>query len=253
VALPERLTAVLEVESGLNDPMSVFLTLLLVEHLLIPNSVSAGHAALMFAQEMGGGAVLGALGGVILLGLLRWLVLDAVVFPVLVMTFVLALFGLAQTVGASGFLAVYLAGIIVCASRAPTRAAITRFFETFAWLAQIALFVLLGMLVTPHDMLPLAGGIATLAAVLMLVARPLGVFACLLPFGFTWRQTGFASWVGLRGAVPIYLTLVPVLAGARHGDLLFAATFGIVIASLVVQGWTIGLAARLFGFGAREL
>jgi cell volume regulation protein A len=121
-------------------------------------------------------------------------------------------------------------------------------YEAFAWLAQVTLFIMLGLLVTPHALLPHARPILIISAVLIFLARPLAAFPCLLPFGFTLRETAFASWVGLRGAVPIYLTIIPVLAGAKDGAVLFGVTFGVVVTSLVVQGWTIGWVGRRLGF-----
>jgi potassium/hydrogen antiporter len=134
----------------------------------------------------------------------------------------------------------------------PTRQQVEHFFEGMAWLAQIVLFVMLGLLIAPHELPPHLTGAVIGAAVLMVVARPLAVFACLLPFRFTLRETAFASWVGLRGAVPIYLSIIPALADPRRDERLFASIFILVIASLVVQGWTVGPAARLLGFARRS-
>ncbi len=249
VAVPDRVTAVLELESGLNDPMSVFLTVFLVQALTGPDGVTAGHGAILFLREMAGGAAIGLAAGYALLWLLRRLPVDAPIYPVLTLTGVMVVFGGAQLIEASGFLAVYLMGIIVGLNRFEAHRGLVYASEAFSWLAQIALFLMLGLLVTPHQVLPLAGPILAIAAVLIVVARPVATFACLLPFGYSGREAGFASWVGLRGAVPIYLTIIPVLAGAHDGVVLFGATFGVVIASLVLQGWTISPAARVLGFG----
>jgi NhaP-type Na+/H+ and K+/H+ antiporter len=249
VSVPERVTAALELESGLNDPMSVFLTVLLVQGLTTPEGLTTGHAVVMFLEEMAGGAIAGVAGGYALLWLLRRLPVELPIYPVLALTSALAIFGGAQTVGASGFLAVYLMGVIVGVNRFESHRALVYAAEAFAWLAQIMLFVLLGLLVTPHRLLPLIGSILAITAVLLVLARPIATFVCLLPFGYSGRETAFASWVGLRGAVPIYLTIVPVLEGVRNGNLLFGVVFGVVIASLVLQGWTISAAARVLGFG----
>jgi NhaP-type Na+/H+ and K+/H+ antiporter len=248
VAVPERVTSALELESGLNDPMSVFLTVLLVQGLTTPEGIRTGHAILMFVEEMAGGAIAGIAGGYALLWLLRRLPVEAPIYPVLALTSVLVIFGGAQTVGASGFLAVYLMGAIIGVNSFEAHSALVYAAEAFAWLAQITLFLLLGLLVTPHHLLPLIAPILAITAVLLVVARPIATFLCLLPFGYSGRETAFASWVGLRGAVPIYLTIVPVLAGLHNGTVLFGAVFGVVIASLVLQGWTISLAARVLGF-----
>jgi potassium/hydrogen antiporter len=180
---------------------------------------------------------------------LRRLRIEASLYPVLALAGALATFGAAQRLGTSGFLATYLVGIIIGNHDHQAMRAVERFFETFGWLAQIVLFLMLGLLVNPHELLPLLVPALVVAAVLILLARPVAAFFCLMPFGFTVRETGFVAWVGLRGGVPIYLTIIPLLAGVHGSDLLFGAAFVIVIASLVVQGWTIGISARLLGFG----
>jgi cell volume regulation protein A len=250
-ALPERLLALLEVESGLNDPMSVFLTFLLMRLIAEPGSIGLGDAALLFLREMAGGAGLGLAGGWGLAQLLKHLRLEPSLAPVLVLAGGLAIFGLAQLLGTSGFLATYLAAVVTGATPHRTHQGVEHFFEGMAWLAQIVLFVMLGLLVTPHELPPYLPG-AVVGAVLIVLARPAAVFACLLPFGFTLRETAFASWVGLRGAVPIYLSIIPALADPRRDERLFASIFILVIASLVVQGWTVGSAARVLGFARRR-
>jgi cell volume regulation protein A len=250
-ALPQRLLAVLEIESGLNDPMSVFLTLLLLRLIAEPGTVGIGDAALLFLEEMAGGAALGLAGGWALAQLLKRLRLEGSLAPVMVLTGGLAVFGLAQLLGTSGFLATYLAAIVTGATRHRARQDVEHFFEGMAWLAQIVLFLMLGLLVTPHDLVPYLPGAIIGAAVLIFLARPLAVVACLVPFRFTMRETAFASWVGLRGAVPIYLSIIPALVDPSRDKRLFASIFIVVIASLIVQGWTVGLAARLLGFRLR--
>lgn len=247
LALPARVDAVLEVESGLNDPMSVFLTLLLVEALLAGHAVSAGPALVMFAREMVGGVVFGAIGGFAMAALLRRVTAPPSLFPALLLAAILTLFGAAQMLETSGFLAIYLAGTIVAARGGPNVKEIERAFEAFGWIAQIGLFLGLGLLVTPHNLVPLAATAAAIACVLIFVARPVAALLCLRPFGFSWGESAFIGWVGLRGGVPIYLAIMPVLAGVPGGELGFAAAFVIVLISLVVQGWTVAPAARLFG------
>jgi len=248
-ALPERLFALLSVESGLNDPMSVFLTFLLLRLIAEPGSIGVGGAVLLFLEEMAGGAALGLAGGWLLARSLKRLPIEAPLAPVLVLTGGLAVFGLAQLIGTSGFLATYLAAVITGATQHRAREDVEHFFEGMAWLAQIVLFLMLGLLVTPEDLPPYLPGAVIGAAVLILLARPVAVFACLLPFRFSLRETAFASWVGLRGAVPIYLSIIPGLADPQRDQRLFASIFILVIASLVVQGWTVASAARLLGFG----
>ncbi len=248
IGVSDRVTALLEVESGLNDPMSVVLTVALVRLMTNPAGMTAGQAGLLLLEEMGGGVILGLAGGWALQAVLRRVLAEASVLPVLALAAVLAVFGGAQVLGASGFLAVYLMGVVAGNAEYPSRGQMVQVFEAFAWLAQVALFLMLGLLVTPHALLPHAVPILAISAVLIVVARPLATFPCLLPFGFTVKESTFASWVGLRGAVPIYLTLIPVLAGAKDGAVLFGVAFGVVVTSLLVQGWTIGRVGRLLGF-----
>ena len=248
VGVSDRVTALLEVESGLNDPMSVVLTVALVTLATSAAGLTPGHALLLLLEEMGGGAVLGLAGGWALLAVMRRMSADTAVFPVLALAAVLMVFGGAQMLEASGFLAVYLMGVITGSGEFQARAQMIEIYEAFAWLAQVTLFLMLGLLVTPHLLFPHVIPIVAISAVLIFVARPLAAFPCLLPFGFTVPETAFASWVGLRGAVPIYLTIIPVLAGAKHSDVLFGITFGVVVTSLVVQGWTIGWVGRKLGF-----
>ncbi len=245
VQVPSRVIAALEVESGLNDPMSVFLTVGLVELLTAPAGLTAGHAALLFVEEMGGGAAIGLASGYALLWLFRRLSAERSVFPVLAVGGALATFGAAQVLGASGFLAVYLAGVVVGNHEHPARQPVTRFFGALGWLAQIALFLMLGLLVTPHELPPVILPALAVSALLILVARPAGVMACLLPFRWSVREAAFVAWAGLRGAVPIFLTVIPLLSGVRAGRTLFNVVFVAVIVSVAVQGWTAAPAARL--------
>lgn len=249
VAVPERVSALLEVESGLNDPMSIFLTVLLLHVLTEPHWASFANAAWLFVREMAGGAMIGLGGGWVLSLMLRRLPLEPALATVLALAAALAVFGLAQTLGTSGFLAVYVAAIMAGATAHPARDAVEHFFEGLAWLSQIALFVVLGLLVTPHNLAPfLIPGVCA-AIVLILVARPVAVFACLAPFRFAPRDIAFASWVGLRGAVPIFLSILPALADPDRDARFFGGIFVLVVASLVIQGWTIAPAARLLGYG----
>ena len=250
-ALPERLAALLEVESGLNDPMSVFLTLLLIHLIVAPGSLGVGGAAALLLEAMAGGAVLGLVGGRLLGWGMQRLPLEPALATVFLLSAALGLFGIAQLVGASGFLAVYLAGIVTRATSSRMREGIAPFFEGMAWVSQIVLFLMLGLLATPHLLPQYLPGAIGGAAALIFLARPAAVFGTLLPFRLPWREAAFASWVGLRGAVPIYLSIIPALGDPGRGGSLFASIFIVVILSLIVQGSTVALSARLLGFGTR--
>jgi cell volume regulation protein A len=240
-----RVSATLEVESGINDPTAIFLTVMLVELLFRSNSAFGVQAIGLFVLEMGGGAALGIAGGYLLLWLVNRLDAASGLYPILALAGALFLFALAQTIGASGFLAVYLAGLIVGNHRHRATQVINRFLDGFAWLSQIVLFLMLGLLVSPNALMPMMLPALALAAVLILIARPVAVLLCLLPFRFSKRETLFIGWVGLRGAVPIYLAIIPVLAGAPGAALYFSVAFIVVMVSLVVQGWTVAPLARL--------
>ena len=250
--VPSRVMAALEIESGLNDPMSVFLTMGLVVWLTLPGGLRAAPAALLFAEELGGGAAIGLASGYGLLCLFRLLKTESSVFPVFAIGGALAVFGGAQMAGASGFLAVYLSGLIVGIYDHPARQSVTRFFSALGWLAQIALFLMLGLLVNPHNLPSILLSASAIAAVLILVARPIGVLVSVLPFGWPVREAAFIGWVGLRGGVPIYLTIIPLLAGVNLGQLLFDIVFVVVIMSVIVQGSSIAPVARLLKLQADE-
>ncbi|QIG96876.1 MULTISPECIES: potassium/proton antiporter [unclassified Bradyrhizobium] len=241
--LRPRVGATLEAESGTNDPFAIFLTLMLVEFISIGQS-SASHIAMEFVQEAVLGAIIGVIGGRLVVLALNYVALPQGLHAPFVTTAALVIFGGSQIVHASGFLAVYLAGIII--GNRPTRAhnSVVTFLDAATWLAQIVMFVLLGLLVSPHRLLSSAGGAVLVAFALMLVARPLAVLICLAPFKFNWREKIFIAWTGLRGAVAIFLASIPMLVGLSKAYLYFDVAFVVVIISLLLQGWTLGPAAR---------
>jgi cell volume regulation protein A len=249
--LQRRVQATLEIESGINDPMAIFLTVACVELLLTgATAPEPKHGWLLlqeFTLQLIGGGAMGFVGGHALSVMVNRLSVAPGLYPILVLAGVLFLFGGAQTVGASGFLAVYVAGLIL--GNRPHRAeqGISRFHDGVAWLAQIIMFLMLGMLVTPTRLVNALVPALAIAAVLMLVARPIAVWLCLAPFRFKRAEIGFVSWVGLRGAVPIFLATVPVLAGLPNGRFFFDVAFVVVLASLVLQGWTVTVSARTLG------
>jgi potassium/hydrogen antiporter len=244
--LRARVAAILEVESGINDPASILLALFLVDLLAAPSPLPASHIVTLLAREIVGGAAFGIGGGYLLLGLVNRLEATSGLYPILALAGGTALFGAAQTAGASGFLAVYLAGLILGSHRHRATQVINQAFDAFAWLSQIVLFLMLGLLVTPSALIPMLGPSLVVAAVLMLVARPVAVALCLLPFRYTVPEIAFISWVGLRGAVPIFLAIIPLLAGLQDAAIFFGVAFIVVLISLILQGWTVATAARMF-------
>jgi cell volume regulation protein A len=247
IGLGDRLKATLEVESGANDPMGVFMTVVFVDLLRLNIGALGFDVLLQFAQQMGVGLAVGLLCGFLLVWLMNRLEMSAGLYPILAFALAMLAFGGAQTLHGSGFLAVYAAGIVFGNRRVRAFQLVGRFFDGLTWLGQMGLFLLLGLLITPAA-LPAAVpyGLAVVA-VLTLLARPAAVMLCLAPFGFTLREQAFVSWVGLRGAVPIFLALFPFLAGLDPERLYFKIAFVVVLASLMVQGWTMPLVARLLG------
>jgi potassium/hydrogen antiporter len=247
VTLNERVTTALEIESGSNDPTAVLLTLGLIAYLLAPSEFGFSDGLLMGAQQLLLGGLMGWGGALVLVRAINQLELPDSLYPLLALFGGLLVYSLTSMVGGSGFLAVYLAGVLVGNRRIRSAASIRRFHDGVAWMAQIGMFVILGLLATPSKLLPVALHALLIAVVLILVARPLAVALCLAPFRFPWREQLFISWVGLRGSVPIVLATFPWLAGLDNAALFFNVAFFIVLVSLVVQGWTVAPVARLLG------
>ena len=247
--LKPRVAATLELESGVNDPMAIFLTLALVGVAVHGHSLAdAGEALDLFWDflwQMLGGLMFGAAGGYGVLRAVNRLQLSAGLYPILAGALGLVVFALAQSVGASGFLAIFVVGFILGNNPHRATSEISRFSDGVAWLAQICMFLMMGLLVTPSALLPILLPALALALFLILVARPIAIVLCLWPFRFSPRETAFVSWVGLRGAVPIFLGTIPVLSGVEAADTLFSVAYVIVLVSLVLQGWTVPLASRL--------
>ncbi|MEI6557274.1 MAG: potassium/proton antiporter [Rhodospirillaceae bacterium] len=247
VSLRDRLRATLEVESGSNDPMGIFLTMACVT-LIRADGAGAGWSVLAdFVLQMGLGVAMGWLGGTTLAELTNRLELAAGLYPILALAICLLAFSSTALVGGSGYLAMYVAGIVYGNRRVRARTLTCRFFDGLMWLAQIVMFLLLGLLVSPH-LLADQGWLALgIAGVLIFVARPVAVAVALAPFGFSGREQLFASWVGLRGAVPIFLALVPALTGIDESRIYFNVAFVVVLVSLALQGWTAPWMARRLG------
>jgi cell volume regulation protein A len=241
--LRPRVRAVLEVESGTNDPFAVFLALLLVEILLVGDQ-SWSHAAATFLRDAILGCVIGLGGGQVIALVLNRLVLAQGLHAPFVAVSALVVFAFANAVHTSGFLAVYLAGLVVGNKQTRAHNSVVVFLDAVTWLAQIVMFVLLGLLAWPHRLAYSLFGAIAIALVLMLVARPVTVLLCLWPFKFHWNEKIFISWVGLRGAVGIFLASIPMLVGLPGAYLYFDVVFVVVLSSLLVQGWTVALAAR---------
>lgn len=245
--IKERVAATLEIESGSNDPMAVMLTVTLVSVLAQPDVPTNAGVILLFVQQALVGGIVGWLSGRIFVWGCKRLELHVSFFPLLAVAGAVLVFGLTAQLGGSGFLAVYLMGYVVGNARLPQVMHILRVHDGLAWLSQIVMFLMLGLLMTPSSTLDILVPALILAVVLIFVARPLAVFISLAPFRFPWRDQIFISWVGLRGAVPIVLALFPWIAGLENQQLYFEIAFVVVLVSLVVQGWSITWIARKLG------
>lgn len=243
--LKQRVAGTLEIESASNDPMAIFLTVVLVGVLAAGGTSLTPGVAVEFIKQFGIGGAVGLAGGRLLGALINRLGLVTALYPLLAATGGVFIFGLAAVLGGSGFLAIYLAGVIL--GNMPLQASqnILRVHDGLAWLSQITMFLMLGLLVTPSELIEYSWSAAIIATALIFVARPVAVSLSLLPFGFPWREHLFISWVGLRGAVPMLLAIFPLAAGIPDGALYFNVAFFVILSSLVVQGWTIAPAARL--------
>jgi len=249
--LKERTGATLEVESGLNDPMAILLTVGATEVMLGKQTLGLDLAILATKQ-----LVVGAAGGLVVgragRFLLRVMVLPAAgLYAAVTVALAFVAFGVPTLLNGSGFLAVYVAGLVLAGGPMPYRAGIRRVHDALAWLAQLAMFLMLGLLVFPSRMLPVAPVGILLGGALALVARPVAVLATLVPFRAPWRERMFVAWVGLRGAVPIVLAAYPVLCGVAEGDAIFHLVFFVVLVNSIVPGATVARLARRWQLTAR--
>ena len=246
VKLNDRVQATLELESGANDPLAI----LLVTGLIALNVDPAGQTALGFLglllQQLSFGLGMGLFFGYFLSQLLPKIHLAEGMYAILILSAGLAVFAATNLLGGSGFLAVFVTGILIGNHKVRSTEHVMRVMDSFAWLSQAVLFVVLGLLVTPSNVLEVWPYSVAIAAFMILVARPIAVYTSVLPFKFKNREIGFISWVGLRGAVPITLAMLPVIAGVDNAFMLFDIAFGVVVLSLVLQGTTIPFMANLF-------
>jgi cell volume regulation protein A len=243
--LRSRVGATLEIESSANDPVAVLLTTLLASYLAAPQDLGGMELARELALQFGVGGLAGAVGGVAIAAALRKLPLSGGLAALFLVAGAIFVFGIVGAFHGSAFLAVYFAGVVVGNRNVPGFVQHLSVLDAGTWLCQIVMFLVLGLLATPHqlghELWPALG----LAAFLMLIGRPLAVAICLAPFRYGKREITFIAWVGLRGAVGIFLASIPMLMRLPQASIIFNVAFIVVLVSLLVQGWTLGLAARV--------
>lgn len=251
INLRERVRSTLEIESGSNDPIAIFLTITLVEVIAAGAKPEAEvlilDLALGFILHMAVGAVIGVLGGMAIVRLVERLNLDHGLLPIFVLTLSLMVFAAGGAIGGSGFLAVYLAGLVAGNSDIRAVTILKRFQDGMSWLAQIIMFLVLGLFATPSQFGEILIPAVALGLFLIFIARPVAVWLCLIPFRLPRPEVAFISWVGLRGAVSILLAITPLLGGLEEGRTIFNIAFIVVLVSLVIQGWTVGPLAHRLG------
>jgi len=245
VKIYKRVRSMLEVESGSNDPMAIFLTVLFIEMIVEDKSSGLFSSFVQgFGLQMGLGIAAGLAGGFLIVEIVNRITLEEALYPILVISCALCVFAVTAHFGGSGFLAVYVAGIVAGNRTMKGAAKLRRYQQGMTWLAQIVMFLVLGLFVTPSEFGAVLLPALLLGLFLILIGRPLAVVLCLLPFRLDRATVTFSSWVGLRGAVSILLGILPTVMGMENADIYINVAFIMVLTSLVVQGWTIKVAAQ---------
>lgn len=253
IGLSDRVKNLLEFESGSNDPMAVFLTIAFIS-LLTQQTNPLALIVKIFFMQMALGAVLGFLLGWALVWVINHIGLETEgLYPVLTLSSALLIYGAIAFVGGNGFLGIYIAGLILGHNNFVHKKSLLRFHDAVAWLMQIVMFLILGLQVFPSQLVPVIGTGLLLSAILMLAARPIAVFVCLVASSFTLKEKLLIAWVGLRGAVPIILATFPLLAGIPNAGNIFNLVFFIVLTSVLLQGTSIPLVVQWLGLAERQL
>ena len=251
VNLKHNLRPMLELESGSNDPMAYMLTIVLIQ-VIQTSGMDIADVAFSFFLQFAVGTIVGYLFGRVLVVIINRINLEnQALYLVLVLTFVFLTFSLTDFIKGNGYLAVYLAGLVVGNKKLLYKKSIATFFDGLTWLSQIVIFLALGLLVNPSELIGVSGIAVLIGVFMILVSRPLSVFLSLLPFRkMIFKARLYVSWVGLRGAVPIIFATYPLVAEVEGAQHIFNVVFFITILSLILQGTTVPLVAKLFGLAA---
>ena len=246
--LKENMRPMLEFESGSNDPMANILTILFIQIIQV-GDMSIGHSASILLMQICIGAVAGyVLGRISLLATNRLNMDNPSLYPILLLALVFFIFSFTDLIGGNGYLAVYIAGLVIGNGKMPHHRSVSTFFDGIAWLSQMVMFLALGLLVNPKELIPVAGIGLLIAFIMIFISRPATVCSCLLPFRkMSKKAKVYVSWVGLRGAVPIIFATYPLIAGINNASLIFNIVFFITIVSLLLQGTTVNFMARKLG------
>lgn len=248
IKLQHNIKPLLELESGSNDPMAIFLTITLLQLIVMQGSTSAWEWFVQFVAQFAIGGVLGVLCGFIFPKICAKInVSQPGLYPLISIAWLFMVFGLSALLGGNGYLSVYLAGIMTNKYAFPYKSHIIAFHDAIAWMMQIVLFLVLGLLVFPSQLPEVAWFAMLFVFVLMFIARPLGVFTALFKSGYNFKEKLFVSWVGLRGAVPIILATYPFVYHLESSQLIFNVVFFMVFISVLVQGMTLKFVARYLG------
>lgn len=253
--LKERLRPMLELESGSNDPMAYMLTILLIQIIQTPvGEMNLWYSLGLFLLQMSVGALAGYILGRIAVWMMNRLNVDnQSLYPILLLACVFFIFSFTEIIKGNGYLAVYMAGLVVGNHKIQHKKSTMTFFDGFTWLFQIVMFLTLGLLVNPRELLPIAGLGLMVGIFMILLARPISVFLCLSPFRkMSGKAKLYVSWVGLRGAVPIIFATYPLIAQIQYASLIFNVVFFITIVSLIIQGTTVSTMAKLLGLSEKE-
>lgn len=251
LSLKDNLRPTLELESGSNDPMAYILTINFIILLTNPESDWMSQF-LLFIRQMSLGVIMGYVLGRAMVIVINRIRISEGLYPALILSMVLFTYSFTDLLKGNGFLAIYIAAIVLGNSNFIYKKSLKKFFDGQAWLMQIVMFITLGLLVYPKDIIPLIGTGIIISLFLILVARPISVFLCLLPFRVKLKNQLYISWVGLRGAVPIIFATYPMLAGIEKANMIFNLVFFISISSVLIQGTTLAWVAELMGLTLHE-
>lgn len=247
ISLKKGLSPLLELESGSNDPMAIFLTVAILQIIMLPESTSVNDWIIHFLMQFILGTILGYIFGILLPKILNKIHLSFYgLYPVLTIAWVLLLFSSTNFIGGNGFLAIYIAAIVANTREFVHKKNIIGFHDGLAWIMQIAVFLTLGLLVFPSQLPDVALNGFLIALWLIFIARPAGIFLSMIFSKFSFNEKAFISWVGLRGAVPIVLALYPYIDGLENAPLIFNTVFFVVLLSILIQGTTLPIMAKIF-------